>query len=67
MLETLDLVFLQSMANANKIIEEIKKIEQDHRPLFLEDIFNLLEIDPSTLIADDLRRVEKEYEERLGC
>ncbi|MCI7205238.1 MAG: hypothetical protein MSA15_04450 [Clostridium sp.] len=67
MLETLDLVFLQSMTNADKVIEEIKKIEQDHRPLFLEDIFNLLEIDPSTLIADDLRRVEKEYEERLGC
>lgn len=67
MLGTLDLVFLQSMTNADKMIEEIKKIEQDHRPLFLEDIFNLLEIDPSTLIADDLRRVEKEYEERLGC
>ena len=67
MLETLDLVFLQSMTNADKVIEEIKKIEQDYRPLFLEDIFNLLEIDPSTLIADDLRRVEKEYEERLGC
>ena len=67
MLETLDLVFLQSMTNADKVIEEIQKIEQDHRPLFLEDIFNLLEIDPSTLIADDLRRVEKEYEERLGC
>lgn len=67
MLGTLDLVFLQSMTNADKVIEEIKKIEQDHRPLFLEDIFNLLEIDPSTLIADDLRRVEKEYEERLGC
>ena len=67
MLETLALVFLQSMTNADKVIEEIKKIEQDHRPLFLEDIFNLLEIDPSTLIADDLRRVEKEYEERLGC
>lgn len=67
MLEILDLVFLQSMTNADKVIEEIKKIEQDHRPLFLEDIFNLLEIDPSTLIADDLRRVEKEYEERLGC
>ena len=67
MLESLDLVFLQSMTNADKVIEEIKKIEQDHRPLFLEDIFNLLEIDPSTLIADDLRRVEKEYEERLGC
>ena len=63
MLGTLDLVFLQSMTNADKVIEEIKKIEQDHRPLFLEDIFNLLEIDPSTLIADDLRRVEKEYEE----
>ena len=67
MLEILDLVFLQSMTNADKVIEEIKKIEQDYRPLFLEDIFNLLEIDPSTLIADDLRRVEKEYEERLGC
>ena len=67
MLGTLDLVFLQSMTNADKMIEEIKKIEQDHRPLFLEDIFNLLEIDPSTLIADDLRRVEKEYEEHLGC
>ena len=67
MLGTLDLVFLQSMTDADKVIEEIKKIEQDHRPLFLEDIFNLLEIDPSTLIADDLRRVEKEYEERLGC
>ena len=67
MLETLDLVFLQSMANADKVIEEIKKIEQDYRPLFLEDIFNLLEIDPSTLTADDLRRVKKEYEERLGC
>ena len=67
MLATLDLVFLQSMTNADKVIEEIKKIEQDHRPLFLEDIFNLLEIDSSTLIADDLRRVEKEYEERLGC
>lgn len=67
MLGTLDLVFLQSMTNADKVIEEIKKIEQDHRPLFLEDIFNLLEIDPSALIADDLRRVEKEYEERLGC
>ena len=67
MLGTLDLVFLQSMTNADKAIEEIKKIEQDHRPLFLEDIFNLLEIDPSTLTADDLRRVEKEYEERLGC
>lgn len=67
MLGTLDLVFLQSMTNADKVIEEIKKIEQDYRPLFLEDIFNLLEIDPSTLIADDLRRVEKEYEERLGC
>ena len=67
MLGTLDLVFLQSMTNADKVIEEIKKIEQDHRPLFLEDVFNLLEIDPSTLIADDLRRVEKEYEERLGC
>ena len=67
MLGTLDLVFLQSMMNADKVIEEIKKIEQDHRPLFLEDIFNLLEIDPSTLTADDLRRVEKEYEERLGC
>lgn len=67
MLETLDLIFLQSMTNADKVIEEIKKIEQDHRPLFLEDIFNLLEIDPSTLIADDLRRVKKEYEERLGC
>ena len=67
MLGTLDLVFLQSMTNADKVIEEIKKIEQDHRPLFLEDIFNLLEIDSSTLIADDLRRVEKEYEERLGC
>lgn len=67
MLGTLDLVFLQSMTNADKVIEEIKKIEQDHRPLFLEDIFNLLEIDPSTLIADDLRRVEKEYKERLGC
>lgn len=67
MLGILDLVFLQSMTNADKVIEEIKKIEQDHRPLFLEDIFNLLEIDPSTLIADDLRRVEKEYEERLGC
>ena len=67
MLGTLDLVFLQSMTNADKVIEEIKKIEQDHRPLFLEDIFNLLEIDHSTLIADDLRRVEKEYEERLGC
>ena len=67
MLETLDLVFLQSMANADKVIEEIKKIEQDYRPLFLEDIFNLLEIDHSTLTADDLRRVEKEYEERLGC
>ena len=67
MLETLDLVFLQSMTNADKMIEEIKKIEQDYRPLFLEDIFNLLEIDPSTLTADDLRRVEKEYEERLGC
>ena len=46
MLGTLDLVFLQSMTNADKVIEEIKKIEQDHRPLFLEDIFNLLEIDP---------------------
>ena len=67
MLETLDLVFLQSMTNADKVIEEIQKIEQDHRPLFLEDIFNLLEIDPSTLTADDLRRVEEEYEERLGC
>ena len=67
MLETLDLVFLQSMTNADKVIEEIKKIEQDYRPLFLEDIFNLLEVDPSTLTADDLRRVEKEYEERLGC
>ncbi len=67
MLGTLDLVFLQSMTNADKVIEEIKKIEQDYRPLFLEDIFNLLEIDPSTLIADDLRRVEKEYEECLGC
>lgn len=67
MLGTLDLVFLQSMTNADKVIEEIKKIEQDYRPLFLEDIFNLLEIDPSTLTADDLRRVEKEYEERLGC
>lgn len=67
MLGTLDLVFLQSMTNADKVIEEIKKIEQDHRPLFLEDIFNLLEIDSSTLTADDLRRVEKEYEERLGC
>ena len=67
MLGTLDLVFLQSMTNADKVIEEIKKIEQDYRPLFLEDIFNLLEIDPSTLTADDLKRVEKEYEERLGC
>ena len=67
MLGTLDLVFLQSMTNADKVIEEIKKIEQDYRPLFLEDIFNLLEIDSSTLTADDLRRVEKEYEERLGC
>lgn len=67
MLGILDFTFLQSMANTDRIIEEIKKIEQDHRPLFLEDIFNLLEVDPSTLTADDLRRVEKEYEERLGC
>lgn len=67
MLGILDFTFLQSMTNADRMIEEIKKIEQDHRPLFLEDIFNLLEIDPSTLTADDLRSVEKEYEERLGC
>lgn len=67
MLGILDFTFLQSMANTDRVIEEIKKIEQDHRPLFLEDIFNLLEIDPSTLTAADLRRIEKEYEERLGC
>lgn len=67
MLGVLDFTFLQSMANADEVIEEIKKIEEDHRPLFLEDIFNLLEIDPSTLTAADLERVEKEYEERLGC
>lgn len=67
MLGVLDFTFLQSMANTDRVIEEIKKIEQDHRPLFLEDIFNLLEIDPSTLTVDDLRRIEKEYEERLGC
>jgi len=67
MLDILDLVFLQSMKDADKVIEEIKKIEEDHRPLFLEDIFNLLEIDPSILTAADLRRVEKQYEERLGC
>ena len=67
MLGILDFTFLQSMANTDRVIEEIKKIEQDYRPLFLEDIFNLLEIDPSTLTAADLERVEKEYEERLGC